>query len=78
MKKHGNVFLSVHKARLWLFGAIAALLTIIILAAMYTNKTEIALESIKIGGAVLLGYFAGINKGKAQVLEKQNRKNTDE
>jgi len=29
------------------------------------------------GGAVLLGYIAGLNKGKAQVLENHSRKNED-
>lgn len=38
---------------------------------MMTNHIAIALELIKIGGAVLLGYFAGLHKGKSQVLENQ-------
>lgn len=40
---------------------------------MYLDKSDIAIRIIEIGGAVLLGYFAGINRGKAQILEKQSR-----
>lgn len=74
--KRGNVFASVSKSRFILFGAVALLVTAVLITAMFTGNTAIALELIKIGGAVLLGYFAGINRGKAQVLEKQRQ--TDE
>lgn len=74
--KRGNVFASVSKSRFILFGAVALLVMAVLITAMFTGNTAIALELIKIGGAVLLGYFAGINRGKAQVLEKQRQ--TDE
>ena len=74
--KRGNVFASVSKSRFILFGAVALLVTAVLITAMFTGNTAIALELIKIGGAVLLGYFAGINRGKVQVLEKQRQ--TDE
>lgn len=51
----------------------ALLVTAVLITAMFTGNTAIALELIKIGGAVLLGYFAGINRGKVQVLEKQRQ-----
>ncbi|WP_369586213.1 hypothetical protein [Kingella oralis] len=74
--KRGNVFASVSKSRLMLFGVVSLLIALVLICAMMTGNTEIALELIKIGGAVLLGYFAGLNRGKAQVLEKQ--RNTEE
>lgn len=74
--KRGNVFASISKSRFILFGAVALLVTAVLITAMFTGNTAIALELIKIGGAVLLGYFAGINRGKVQVLEKQRQ--TDE
>lgn len=40
---------------------------------MYLDKADIAIRIIEISGAVLLGYFAGVNRGKAQILEQQNR-----
>lgn len=49
----------------------------VVLASILTGKTEVAVEIIKVGGAVLLGYIAGLNKGKAQVLENHSRKNED-
>ena len=64
------------ESRFILFGAVALLVTAVLITAMFTGNTAIALELIKIGGAVLLGYFAGINRGKVQVLEKQRQ--TDE
>lgn len=75
--KRGDVFLSIQKGRLWLFIGIVVLLTAIIIVSMITNHITIALELIKIGGAVLLGYFAGLHKGKSQVLENQQRQNDD-
>lgn len=77
--KRGDVFASVQKGRLWLFGGIAFLVAIVIIFAMYTGQTDIAIKLIEIGGAVLLGYFAGFHRGKAQALEAQNnRQNTSE
>lgn len=75
--KRGDIFSSIHKGRLWLFGTIAVLITVIIVVSIQADKPEVALELIKIGGAVLLGYFAGINKGKAQALENQNRQSNE-
>ena len=43
---------------------------------MFINNTPFALEMLKIGGALLAGYFAGFGKGKASVLEKH--KNEEE
>lgn len=40
---------------------------------MYLDKADIAIRIIEVAGAVLLGYFAGVHKGKSQVLEQQNR-----
>ncbi|WII95960.1 hypothetical protein LU276_03870 [Moraxella haemolytica] len=50
---------------------------IVILVAIWREKTDFALEVLKIGGALLAGYFAGFNKGKVTTLEKQ-RQNDDE
>ncbi|WP_262983439.1 hypothetical protein [Haemophilus influenzae] len=44
---------------------------------MYLDKSDIAIRIIEIGRAVLLGYFAGVNRGKAQILEQQNRSKED-
>ncbi|MPW89890.1 hypothetical protein [Moraxella catarrhalis] len=52
---------------------IVAAVVAVILVAIWREKTEFALEVLKIGGALLAGYFAGFNKGKANTLEKQRR-----
>lgn len=59
---------------IWL---ITGAVVLIVLVAIWREKTEFALEVLKIGGALLAGYFAGFHKGKANVLEKQ-RQNDDE
>lgn len=71
MDKRGEVFITINKSRFIFFGAVAILLTAIFVVAMMTQQTDIAMELIKMGGAVILGYIAGINRGKAQVLEKK-------
>lgn len=68
-----EVLIAVNKSRLVIWVVVAFLLAIVLVFAMFTDSKEIALELIKIGGAVALGYFAGVNRGKAQVLEKQKR-----
>lgn len=59
---------------IWL---ITGAVVLIVLVAIWREKTEFALEVLKIGGALLAGYFAGFHKGKANVLEKQ-RQNDNE
>lgn len=59
---------------IWL---ITGAVVLIVLVAIWREKTEFALEVLKIDGALLAGYFAGFHKGKANVLEKQ-RQNDDE
>lgn len=71
--KRGTVFASISKSRFVLFGVLALFITAVLVTAMLTGNTEIALELIKIGGAVLLGYLAGLSRGKAQILEKQRQ-----
>lgn len=65
----------MHRTQYILFGAIAVLVMSVLIVAMFTNNTALASEIVKIGGAVLLGYLAGVNKGKASVLEKQRPDN---
>lgn len=50
---------------------LALIAALVVIAAMLTDKTDVALELIKVGGAVILGYIAGVNKGKAQALEQR-------
>ncbi|TYG35566.1 TMEM165/GDT1 family protein [Lonepinella koalarum] len=76
--KRGDVYLSTQKGKYWLWGGLALLTCTIIAVAMYLNQSDIAIRIIEIGGAVLLGYFAGINRGKAQILEQQNRQSNNE
>lgn len=45
---------------------------------MWLDKAEIALEFIKIGGGVLLGYIAGVSQGKAKALENMQRKDRND
>lgn len=71
--KRGDVFLKTQIGKYWLWGVLGVLLAIVIGIAMHLNQSDIAIRIIEIGGAVLLGYFAGINRGKAQILEQQNR-----
>ncbi|TYG33559.1 hypothetical protein FW755_11590 [Lonepinella koalarum] len=76
--KRGDVYLSTQKGKYWLWGGLALLTCAVIAVAMYLNQSDIAIRIIEIGGAVLLGYFAGINRGKAQILEQQNRQSNNE
>ena len=54
-----------------LIGVVVIIIAIIVIVAMYTNNTDFALEMLKIGGALLAGYWAGFGRGKASILEKQ-------
>lgn len=75
--KRGDVFLKTQIGKFWLWGVLGILFSVIISIAMYLDKSDIAIRIIEIGGAVLLGYFAGVNRGKAQILEQQNRSKED-
>lgn len=63
----------MHRTQYILFGIIAILVVVVLVVAMQTNNTALASEIVKIGGAVLLGYIAGVNKGKASALEKKGQ-----
>ena len=76
--KRGEVFAATHRSRLRLVGFIAFLVALVIIAAMWLDKAEIALEFIKIGGGVLLGYIAGVSQGKAKALENMQRKDRND
>ncbi|AGO16039.1 hypothetical protein Q7267_11125 [Glaesserella parasuis] len=65
----------LHSQRHILIGVGVVVITIIVVIAMYTDKTDFALEMLKIGGALLAGYWAGFGRGKASVLEKQQQEN---
>ena len=71
--KRGDVFLKNQIGKYQLWCVLGFLFSIIIAIAMYLDKSDIAIRIIEISGAVLLGYFAGVNRGKAQILEQQNR-----
>lgn len=75
--QRGDVFLQTQRGKFWLWGILGTLSAVVIGFAMYLNQSDIAIRMIEIGGAVLLGYFAGINRGKAQILEQQNRQKED-
>lgn len=75
--KRGDVFAGVHKGKMWLWAFLALIIAIVIVSAMVFDKPDIAMEIIKIGGAVFLGFFAGVNRGKAQALEKQEHQKSD-
>lgn len=68
-----DLFAKMHKTQYIWFGVLAILVVVVLVAAMFTNNTALASEIIKIGGAVLLGYMAGVNKGKASALEKEKQ-----
>ncbi|HGO9024544.1 TPA: hypothetical protein ACLBGG_001016 [Neisseria meningitidis] len=72
-QQHGEIFKEVHKRRLNAVIAIFFLIAAVLITALWRDKDSVAIEIVKIGGAVALGYFAGINRGKAQTLEKQRR-----
>ncbi len=76
--QRGDVFLQNQLSKYRLFGIFGLLFTIIVGLAMFLDKTDIAVRIVEITGSVLLGYFAGINKGKVQLLEKQNRQQNKE
>lgn len=75
--KRGDVFLKNQIGKYWLWGVLGILFAIVIGIAMHLNQSDIAIRIIEISGAVLLGYFAGVNRGKAQILEQQNRQKED-
>lgn len=67
----GTVFTEMVKSRNRTLTWLALIAALVVIAAMLTDKTDVALELIKVGGAVILGYIAGVNKGKAQALEQR-------
>lgn len=72
-----NLFAKIETKKYITIWIIATLVVIVILVSIFTNKTDFALEVLKIGGALLAGYFAGVNKGKASILEKQQKQNEE-
>lgn len=60
---------SRHRTIIW----IAVIIGLVLIIALLVNKAEVALEAIKMGGTVLLGYFAGVNRGKNKALEERRR-----
>ncbi|MGC7560888.1 hypothetical protein [Pasteurella sp. PK-2025] len=76
--KHGDIFTILQKGKLWLTALIALFVLIIVIYAMYSGNTNFALEVLKIGGALMAGYFAGFGRGKAVVLEQQQKQNQDD
>lgn len=68
-----HLFAKIEKQKHHTIWIIAALVVIVIVIAIFQKETDFALEVLKIGGALLAGYFAGLNKGKATILEKQNK-----
>ena len=75
--KRGDVFLKTQIGKYWLWGVLGILFAIVIGIAMHLNQSDIAIRIIEISGAVLLGYFAGVNRRKAQILDQQNRHKED-
>lgn len=75
--KRGEVFQSVYNKRFYTWIAAIVAMVIVAVVAMFTSKTEVAIEMLKIGGPALLAYFSGVNKGKNQVLENREAKNQD-
>ncbi|MFD0965979.1 hypothetical protein ACFQ02_03815 [Seminibacterium arietis] len=76
--KHGDIFSALQKGKLCITALISVLVMIVIIYAMNTGNTDFALEVLKIGGALVAGYFAGFGRGKAVVLEQQQKRNEDE
>lgn len=76
--KHGDIFTVLQKGKLWLTALIALFVLIIIIDAMHSGNTAFALEVIKIGGALVAGYLAGFGRGKAIVLEQQQKQSQDD
>ncbi|WP_242002610.1 hypothetical protein [Neisseria gonorrhoeae] len=66
----GTVFTETVKSRNRTPTWPALIAALAVIAAMPTGKTDVALELIKVGRAVILGYIAGVNKGRAQALER--------
>lgn len=71
--KRADVFLANQNNKYRLWNAFAFLFAVIVGTAMYLNQSDIAIRIIETSGAGLLAYFAGMNRGKAQILEQQNR-----
>ena len=76
--KHGDIFTLLQKGKLCLTALIALFVLIIVIYAMHSGNTDFALEVLKIGGALVAGYFAGFGRGKSVVLEQQQKRNEDE
>ncbi len=58
-----------------LYGIITFGIISIIIISMLTENTEFALEFLKIGGGVLIGFVAGINKGKYESSQENKNQN---
>lgn len=50
----------------------------VVIISMYTGNAQYAIELAKIGGGVLMGYLAGVYKGKSDQLERDSRKSDDD
>lgn len=66
---------TLHTQKHIIVGGIVVGVVIVIVVAMRTGNTAFATEFLKIGGAVLAGYIAGLGRGK---LEAVNDKKQDQ
>lgn len=71
-----SVFTKLHTQKNVIVGGIVVGVIAIIITAMLTDNTAFAIEFLKIGGAVLAGYIAGVGKTKMENA-KENSQSAD-
>ena len=76
--KHGDIYTSLSKWKIGLMALIVISVLVVIIYAMHSGNTDFALEVLKIGGALVAGYFAGFGRGKSTVLEQQQKQSQDD
>lgn len=69
--KRADVFVATQakKYTFWICSVIAFVCLVVV--AMLTGYADLAIRIVEIGGSVILGYFAGVSRGKNQILEQQ-------
>lgn len=78
-RKTQATFFSGLESRKNFFKCLVALaVTGVVIISMYTGNAQYAIELAKIGGGVLMGYLAGVYKGKADQLERNAKRNDDD
>lgn len=57
----------------YIVGGVILAIVVIIVVAMLTHNTPFAVEFLKIGGAVLMGYIAGLGHARSNISKNKEQ-----